>query len=235
VLAAVPQWGRVERVRSTDWSFMGNHHAYGSFALFHQRHFAHVPAFLHAIYPGCQARLVELNRPLIPDVRIGLAGGYSYFGDTHGGYLSGGVDVGLPFTRLREWEALIGVHASLLSQANGDRRLALLAGLRAGLEYTHQPSAGGFRIGGFGEIGGGGVSMAPRPGADQEWAPTAYLEAGGYLGYRSGGGNALSIAAEFAGGSTIVPVPAAVAPGLDLRDDENLTWFRAGVRAAVEF
>ena len=233
VLAAVPAWGRIERVRDTDWSRMGSHHSYGRFALFHERHFAHVPAFLRSVFPGCRARLVELSRPLALDFRLSATGGYAAIGDTHGAFLDLGAELGLPLTRLRDWEVTLGPHGRVLGSASATEWGAFLLGARVGLEHTVTPSAGGFRVGAFGEAGYGWLRPPGEPGRSRDFAGTPYGELGLSVGYRFGGSFAGSLGAEVAGGTTLTGVPG---PLRDLpRDEKTVGWFRTGVRAVLEF
>jgi hypothetical protein len=233
VLAAVPRWGRRERVRDTDWSRMGSHRSYGRFALFHERHFAHVPAFLRAAFPGCRARLVELSRPLLPDYRIGVTTGYAAIGDTHGMFVDLGLELGLPLTRLRDWEVTVGPHGRMLGTASATEWGAFMLGARVGLEHTRTPSAGGFRVGAFGEAGYGWFRPPGDLGRPRDYAGAAYGELGLSVGYRFGGSFSGSLGAEVAGGTTLTGVPGALR---DLpRDERTVGWFRTGVRAVLEF
>jgi hypothetical protein len=233
VLARAPQWGRVERVR-TDWSRMGSHHAYGRFALFHERHFAHVPAFLQSIYPGCQARLVEVSRPALPDFRFSIGGGYASLGGVHGGYADLGLEMGIPLDRLREWEFVVGPHGRFIGNAGPTEQQAFLVGARMGLERRVNPAVGGFRIGAFGEAGAGAFRRESPSGSYEPEPYTAapYGELGLGAGYRFGpGSTTFDVNLEAATGTTFTDLPEA---GTGLSGD-RLQWLRIGLTVGGEF
>jgi hypothetical protein len=233
-LARVPRWGRIERVRDTDWSYMGSHHSYGRFALFNERHFAHVPEFLRAVFPGCRARLVALSRPVIPDFRFGVGGGYARLGESNVGYFEGGLGMGIPLTRLREWELTLGAHGLATFSSDPHAQTAFLLGGRVGLEHTWTPSAGGVRLGGFAEAGHGWF----RPGTTDRspgltgFSGAPYGELGLTAGYQFSGQLSGVLGLDAAAGTTLRTLPGAS----ELPADEHtVQWFRLGVRAALEF
>jgi hypothetical protein len=220
-------------VREGDYSRMASENRFGRFALMHERHYAFVPAFLNHVRPGCNAQLVEVARPAQVEIRIAFGAGYAGFlnrgGVSSGEYLGLGLELGLPLSRLREWEFILGVHGRMLAELEDAKRIAFLLGVRFGLEHTFTPSLGGFTAGAFGE---GGRSWLSGGGSQDG----TYLEGGGYLGYASsptrllGGGNRGIIRVEAARGALFSDAPAA---GTGARDSQD--YFRVGVSAAWQF
>jgi Domain of unknown function (DUF4157) len=233
VCRTVPEWCRVERVRTTDWSRMSKHHSYGRFALFHDRHFQFVPEFLRSIYPSCQANLVELARPVIPDFRVSLELGYANLSGSGGGYYGLGLAIGVPLDRLREWNLLLGVHGSLLGSLDRPQRQAFLIGARLGLERTATPSAGGFQIGGFGELG---YSRSSVVGSQESKAP--YGEIGLRVGYAFSPSLPLSLGVEGAAGTQFgagrIGDPSGGTSSAG-HDAETLHWLRLGLSLGARF
>jgi hypothetical protein len=229
-----PGPGRPEdRVREGDWSRAGSHHRYGRFSLMHERHYAFVPFFLNQVRSGCDARLVEVTRPPPVDVTIELSIGYAGFaglaGETHGMYEGLGISLGVPLSRLREWELIVGIHGRFLAELEEQRRQAFLLGVRLGLEHTFTPSAGGFTAGGFGEAGVG-------------WMPGgfgSYAEGGAYLGYTTPplfSGLRIPLRVEGALGVAAPAVGTIGEPGAGAASDpETLRYFRLGLGAAFRF
>src|SRR6476469_2029991 len=88
---------------------------------------------------------------------------------------------------------------------------ALLGGFRTGLHYSVNPSAGGLKLGAFGEIGGGTFSAADRLTTnrfDTARFTSAYYMAGGSAAYDFGPGSgpgslAISLGLSASYGSTI--------------------------------
>ncbi|BDA71104.1 hypothetical protein CAL7716_052700 [Calothrix sp. PCC 7716] len=239
-----PSPGRPDdRVREGDWSRMASHHRFGRFALMHERHFAFVPAFLNRVRFGCNARLVELQRPPQVDLTLELGAGYASFaaasGRTHGFYEGLGVSLGVPLSRQREWELIIGVHGRWLAELDSPGRQAFLLGVRLGLEHTFRPSLGGLTLGGFGEAGVSWVSPGRGTGSSYTGG---YAEGGAYLGYTSspfhlfGGGTRASLRLEGAAGATSPFVGRIGEPGMPVpTDPEQLRYFRLGLNAALRF
>ena len=222
-----------DRVREGDWSRMGSHASFGRFSLMHERHFQFVPFFLNQVRPGCNARLVEMTRPPQIDVTIELGVGYASFaglaGRTGGLYYGLGVSLGVPLSRQREWEMIVGLQGRFLAELEERNRLAFLLGVRLGLEHTFSPSSGGFTTGGFGEAGVG-------------WMPGGfggYAEGGGYLGYTPpplSGGLRIPLRVEGAVGIAAPAVGRIGEPGMAApTDPESLRYFRLGLSAAFRF
>jgi hypothetical protein len=222
-----------ERVREGDWSRQGSHGRFGRFSLMHERHYQFVPFFLNQVRPGCNARLVEMARPPQVDVNIEIGLGYAGFaapgGRTSGGYVGLGVAFGVPLSRLREWELILGVHGRLLGEAEDQLRYAFLLGVRAGLEHTFTPSSGGFTAGAFGEAGVGWMSGGFG----------SYGEAGGYLGYTTapmGSGLRMPFRLEAAAGIAAPAVGTIGDRGASApANPETLRYFRLGVSTTYRF
>jgi Domain of unknown function (DUF4157) len=218
-LARVPVWGRRERVRSSDWSRMGPS-THSRFALLHQRHFAHVTAFLQQAYPVCPARLVEMARPIIPDLRFTLQGGYASLDGAHSLFAQVGLDVGIPLTRLREWELVVGARGSAYLPGDSSGLRAWMVGARAGLEYTSSPSDGGLTLGtgltgGYGEFDTGGRGRTGVP----------FGEVDLHVGYQLSPDFPLSLGLDLGAGTSLTALPGA--SGLP-SDERTRQWFRAG-------
>jgi hypothetical protein len=227
----------LDRVREGDYSRQESQNAHGRFALLHERHFAFVPAFLNHVRPGCDARLVE--QPRSHEVEGGLGISLGYMGFPHPGgigsgmYVGGVLTAGMPLERLRRWQLLVSGHIRYISQLHGDYRTAFLLGIRVGIERTITPSAGGFNIGIFGEMGGS-LPLSSLS-TSSSWSNGVYAEAGGHAGYRLASGTPLhfmfqveaaygAIWAQVMGPS--VPVP---------RSTEILNFFRLGINLIGRF
>jgi hypothetical protein len=230
IRARDPATGRKERERPFDWSWLFSHFRFGRFALYHERHFNFVPAFLEAVLPDCKASLVEGDRPIVPDYRVTGSAGYLYADGEHGFYGDVGFDIGLPLDRMREWQVFLGTHFRWLQTLDEGKTSAFLAGARFGLEHNFAPITGGARIGGFAELGGGYVfkDVGEDFGA-------AYGELGLQAGYRTGF-DVLSgfFGGEIAGGSLFDPSGRDIAPsGLSIDEPGDFAWFRAGLHAGL--
>jgi hypothetical protein len=226
-----PSPGDEDRVREDDWSRMGSHSSYGRFVLMHRRHFGFVPAFLNRVRPGCNASLVEVERPTLLDFRFDFRAGYAGFpgpsGVESGFYLELGLDMGVPLNRLREWELILGLRGRMLAELEDTPRIALLLGIRAGLERTFTPSSGGLYLGGYGEIGPAWFNTRSSSGSLTDGA---YAEGGAYLGYDFGGSSALRLRLEGAYGDIWPAAGRIVDPSVpDLSEPENMEFFRVGV------
>jgi hypothetical protein len=235
--ATSPEWFRNERVRS-DYSVMGPGQ-HSRFAMFHERHFNAVKVFLESAFPDCKAELIARKRPVMPDFRLVVGGGYAAFNGSPSAYFEAGARAGIPLDRLRSWEFVIGPQLRyLFTQNDRGKQDAFLLGARFGLEYSAGGASHGPTVGGFGEAGAGKFSATARDyGSPQVggWAP--YGEAGASLGYRS----SLSDSARFdfriegAAGKGFGPsgVNLPEAPyGVDPR---NGKWFRVGATLGVSF
>src|SRR5262249_22867385 len=129
------------------------------------------------------ARLAEMRRPLQPDIRFGFSAGGALLGGQRGYLLSGGVGLGIPLSRLRDVEAIIGVQATRMLGLRPDYRQALLLGMRARIERRATPSAGGWTIGAVVE-GGYGTFSPTDPGTFTEHeARLPYVQGGLRVGY----------------------------------------------------
>jgi hypothetical protein len=238
VCRRVPEWCRRERVRREDWSRMGSQRAYGRFALFHERHFQFVPAFLRAAFPDCTARLVELSRPVIPDFRLDVSLGGASLGGRPAFLASAGLGFGIPLDRLREAELTLGVQGTAMLASQPDFRQAFLIGFRAGIERRVTPSAGGFTAGAFLEAGAGHFSAdAPgRPGREESWAP--YVQGGFGVGYtfEPGGPFQPYVGAEFTAGTAFPATGTIGEPGAGATEDDNWRrWFGVGASLGARF
>jgi hypothetical protein len=222
---SVPTWARDERVR-TDLTYMGSQTEYGSFSLFHQRHFRFAQVFLEAAFPGCTVTLAAVPR-LIPDFRFSLDLGYARIPGGSAFTAGVGFDVGLPLTRLRQLELLLGVRGRYLTELSGQHRSAFLVGVQTGLEARTSPGgvAATFSLFGGGgvyhQLGSTGLGLGPVP---ERTSP--FLEGGGSIGITSGmmgSGVSLSARLEAAGGGELT------------RNPDAMRWFRTGVRLGIEF
>ena len=231
-----------EREIEGGYSLAGSQHEHGRFAMLHERHFQFVPAFLERLYPGCRASLVELERPRKLDFRLHFATGYASINQGGGGIFDTlGVGMGIPLDRLRRWEAVLGANATfMLGSDKVAERSAFLFGARLALEYRTSPGQGGFRLGGFAELGAGRFSASGSvPGAGSfdrnVWAP--YGEVGLGAGYRFGtGSRRLSVGLEGAASSTLSQpgVIGPVTPEIE-RDPVHFKAFRLGLTIGGEF
>ncbi len=238
--AVAPQWFRRERVRREDWSAMGTAED-TRFARFNERHFNAVKAFLEHAYPGCTAALEARPRPFTPDFRITLGGGYASLSGISGLFMQAGVDMGIPLDRMRRWELVLGPQVRWLNAMDSSgRREAFLLGARLGVEHTWTPSAGGFSVGGFGEIGHGWFSSTSYGGAggySDRSARTGYGELGVTAGYRTApvGPVRFGFMAEGAAGAAFGPgVIGPITPEIE-RDPERTRWFRLGLSVGGQF
>lgn len=233
----VPEWFRNERVR-TDYSAMGPG-MHSRFAMFHARHFAAVTTFLSHIFPGCTATLRERARPIIPDFRISLSGGYAALSGEHGYFLRAGVDLGIPLDRLRTWELTLGPEFQLLAASTDEGSLqAFLLGARLGLEGSTGGIGFGVSGGPFLSAGYGWFNSTVGPGFGSRDASGAYGEVGARFGIRSGLSDSvrLNFGLEGAAGSAL-GAPGIVGPvPPDIESDPARThWFRVGLGAGLQF
>ncbi|MBU3078998.1 eCIS core domain-containing protein [Sphingomonas quercus] len=229
VLAAMPQWGRPERVR-TDLSYMNNQDGYGRFVQFHERHFRFAQAFLEAVFQGqgCKVSLKN-EQPIRPDFRLDLSlgGGVPLGGGP--GFLSTGLFVGLgvPLERERRFMFEIGAQGRALISTDSTVRNALMAGVRLGIEARSNPGDGaGVSAQLFGSAGGLyrpalsglGTSLPARGGG--------YGEAGFGIGVHDGIGRS--------GGNLHLRLEAAIGSEA-ARDEGALRWVRAGLALGGSF
>lgn len=221
----VPTWARDERVR-TDLTRMGSEGEYGGFSLFHQRHFRFAQVFLEAAFPGCTVTLEEVPR-LIPDFRISFDMGYARISGGNALTFGGGFDVGLPLTRLRQLELLLGARGRYLLETAGQYRSAFMVGVQTGIEARTSP---GDVAATFSLFGGGGAyhqfgsSSSRFPAVPERTSP--YVEGGGSVGVSSGmlgSGVSLSLRLEAAAGTEIT------------NDPDAMRWFRTGLRGGIEW
>jgi len=238
--ATAPQWFRTERVRR-DYSKMGPEED-SRFAMFHERHFNAVKVFLEDAFPGCKATLEAQSRPVLPDYRIVLGGGYASLSGTSGLFLEAGLRIGIPLDRLRRWEVVLGPQIDWLSgfDQRGSRD-AFLLGARFAIEGSSGGGTHGFTGGLFAEGGAGKFSSTDYSvggaGSRSTWAP--YGEVGLSAGYRTpivAGSTRFDFRAEGAAGSAIgAPgVIGAATPDIE-SDPQRSRWFRLGVTVGGQF
>jgi hypothetical protein len=205
---------------------MGSEGEYGGFSLFHQRHFRFAQVFLEAAFPGCTVTLEEVPR-LIPDFRISLDMGYARISGGNALTFGGGFDVGLPLTRLRQLELLLGARGRYLLETAGQYRSAFMVGVQTGIEARTSP---GDVAATFSLFGGGGAyhqfgsSSSRFPAVPERTSP--YVEGGGSIGVSSGmlgSGVSLSLRLEAAAGTEIT------------NDPDAMRWFRTGLRGGIEW
>lgn len=240
-LAAVPRWGRRERVRR-DWSRMGPEE-HTRFAVFHERHFNAVKVFLENAYPNCTATLHGRPAPFRPDFRLSLGGGYASSNAGSGAFMQAGLGLGLPLDRLRRWNALIGPQLRMIDTRDDDGRnlTAFLLGARLGLERVTGSASHGFVAGAFGEAGWGSFSSsdyrAGGPGS-RSWSG-AWGEVGAGIGYRTPlieDSMQLDLRLEGAAGRTLgTSGQIGADPPFADSDPERAHWFRVGIQAVMEF
>ncbi|TCV86753.1 eCIS core domain-containing protein [Sulfurirhabdus autotrophica] len=239
--ATAPQWFRPERVRR-DYSAMGPDE-HSRFAMFQERHFNAVKIFLENAFPNCSANLQAQPRPVIPDYRIVLGGGYASLSGTSGSFFEAGLRVGIPLDRLRRWEFVLGPQINMFSTSGGQRYAsAFLLGARLGLERSTGEAGHGFTAGAFGEAGHGWFKSSDYGpgGAGSRSATAAYGELGLGAGYRtpllSGSSARFDFRVEGAAGSTI-GAPGVIGPiTRDIETDPARSrWFRLGLTIGGQF
>ncbi len=227
-----------EREIEGDYSLAGSHHKHGRFAMLHERHFQFVPAFFEALYPGCRASLVALQRPTKPDFRITFGLGRGSLNGLDATYLDLALELGVPLDRVRRWQLTVGPRASMMFSdfGNQKRREAFTAGLRLGLEYRTSPGQGGLRFGAFGELGYGKFTSTDysAPFYDKT-AKSPRGEVGLGFGYRFGtGAQRFVLGAEAAiGGAMGTGVIGPITPEIE-RDPAFTRSFRAGLTLGFE-
>jgi hypothetical protein len=235
--ATVPQWFRRERVRR-DYSAMGpGPESDSRFAVFHQRHFNAVKTFLESAFPGCTATLLARPRPILPDYRIVLGGGYASLSGVSGQFFAAGLRIGIPLDRLRRWELVLGPQINLMSGYEDSRfQDAFLLGARLGIEGSTGGSGHGLTAGAFGEAGYGWFSSSDYRvgGGGSRSAKGGYGELGLGIGYRtpilgSPGSTRFDFRLEGAAGS-VLGAPGIIGPiTRDIESDPARSyWFRVG-------
>jgi Domain of unknown function (DUF4157) len=239
--ATAPQWFRPERVRR-DYSVMGPEE-HSRFAMFHERHFHAVKTFLEDAFPNCTATLQARPRPVIPDYRLTLGGGYLSLSGVSGGFFAAGLRIGIPLDRLRRWEFVLGPQYNMFVAGSDQRFMtAFLLGARLGLEGSTGEAGHGFTAGAFAEGGYGWFSSSdygPGGGGSRR-AGMPYGELGLSAGYRtpliSGTSTRFDFRLEGALGSTI-GAPGVIGPiTRDIQTDPALShWFRFGFVVGGQF
>ena len=146
-----PERGRTERVRR-DYNRMGERRRWGRFGVFHERDFRHVQVFLNHIFPGCTAELVPIPQRT-PSFRPFATAGFGTLAGQAGLQASAGLDIGVPLTRDRRWQLLVGAQADYLSQLDVYARRFVLAGMRLGFERQFHGENKSFRLFGAGRLG----------------------------------------------------------------------------------
>jgi hypothetical protein len=151
-----------------------------------------------------------------------------------GGYASGlpgvgkaatwglGLDLGLPLTRMHEWELTLGARFQQFLPVEADQQKAYLLGVRTGINYRFRPWRFGFQVGGHVEAGSIGLPGSKGDSGSQQ----AYGLAGGSIGLT-------------------VPLPDHQALQLMLEagrgfdfgkaGDKHLDWFQTGLSIGIQF
>ena len=173
-----------ETVHTDDFSMAGESSAFRGWMLAQERHFNFVPAFLESIFPDCTATLnahrrsgISINLPLV-------LGGSNFGGSSF--HLSTGFEFAFPLDMQRHLQLTLGPRFGMLRGLEYPLRNALMGGVRAGLQYTTNLSSGGFRIGAFGEAGGGSFDALDRTAGSSSATGSfraGYYSVGGSLGY----------------------------------------------------
>lgn len=206
------------KVNKSDWSIMSGE-ANARRAMLHARHFSHLPAWLGRRFPACSFSLNETTRPIVVEFTPTLMFGGYFTPDGRGGlHYSLGLDMGIPFDRLRRLEFVFGPRISYLQMAD---QHALLLGFRAGLEG--QFGSSGVRLGAGVEGGGLGFTNL----AEGKLGAAPYVEGNLGLGYSFGAG--VSLGGEFGVGSRELPIP-----NMGGKTDFT-TYYRLGLTVAMSF
>jgi hypothetical protein len=239
--ATMPQWFRPERVRR-DYSMMGPE-LHTRFAMFHERHFNAVKTFLEVAFPGCTATLQARSRPIIPDYRFALGGGYASVNGLSGYFIGAGLRLGIPLDRLRRWEVVLGPQLNFISGSADDNRRnqdAILLGARLGLERSTGEAGHGFTGGAFAEFGHGWFSSKDSaPGRSYSHKTrAAYGDFGVSAGYRTP--IAKNVRGDFriegAAGSAIGTPSIIDSTTRDMESTpERSYWFRLGLSIGIQF
>ncbi|MFV2054097.1 DUF4157 domain-containing protein [Aliiroseovarius sp. YM-037] len=228
-IARKPHTGRNERVRD-NYGWLGERHNFGRFAVFHERDFRHVQTFMRAAMPDCDAELVGVPQINI-SVRIFGVGGLGTIGGSYGVQGGGGIDLGIPLTRGREWLLLVGAQADYLRQLEGDEREFVLAGMRLGLEYSLQGTDvsgrffGGTRFGVSRELESQRVTFGDEPAPTFGPRTSAFGEGeiGAGILVPGGGSGAFTADLRLRGGGEISTNPDAI------------RWINVGVSLGARF
>ncbi|WP_313915780.1 DUF4157 domain-containing protein [Tahibacter sp.] len=133
-----------------------------------------------------------------------------------------GLELGLPLTRMHEWELTLGARFQQFLPVDADKQKAYLLGVRTGINYRFRPWRFGFQAGGHLEAGSIGLPGNERGGGNQQ----AYGLAGGSTGLT-------------------VPLPDHQALQLMLEagrgfdvgraGDKHLDWFQTGLSIGIQF
>jgi hypothetical protein len=172
-------------------------------ALLHARHFAFAPLFVNRVMElsgrSCRASLQTVQRPSVGSLTPTGSIGYLSSPSGRGYYLGAGFQLGAPLTRTREWELIVGAHASLLFQVEKEAQFAFLYGVRLGLEGNIDLGRFGkaLNIGAYGELGEGifGVTEGNVRAPYSEVGAYASLRflSGGFIGLEAARGGRLDI------------------------------------------
>lgn len=150
---------------------------------FLERHFNFASEFMNTAFPGCNASLVQGTRERAIEANFYLNEGLFVTSSNSALMLSLGAKFGIPLTPMRRLSLQLGPNVNLLV---GDMT-ALMAGVRAGLEYKtgigHAlGSTWGFRAGLHGEAGGM-LNFGPGgEGLPRTNVINTYVEGGANLG-----------------------------------------------------
>lgn len=236
--ATSPEWFRKERIRR-DYSKMGPG-LHSRFAMFHERHFAAVTAFLQDIYPGCTATLVARSRSIIPDYRLSSSFGYASLNGVPGLFARAGLDIGIPLDRMRRWSVILGPEFTVLTTKEDlDSQRAFLFGARLGLEGATGLSGSGLTGGAFVSGGYGlyhSTNLLPGNFLVRD-ARGGYGEVSARFGYRTqfDGGPRFNFGLEGAAGTSFGAKGDLGPEGPNVgTDPRHMYWFRLGIGATLQ-
>lgn len=191
-----------ERVHEEDQSGLASR-GMSRLALLHARHFAFAPLFVNRVMElsgrSCRASLQTVQRPSIGSLTSTGSIGYLSSPSGRGYYVGAGFQLGAPLTRTREWELIVGAHASMLAQVENKAQLGFLFGVRLGLEGNIALGRFGkaLNIGTYGELGEGifGVTEGNVRAPYSEVGAYASLRflSGGFIGLEAARGGRLDI------------------------------------------
>jgi hypothetical protein len=225
-----------EHVEERDYSLMADHHAYGRRSLLHPRHFSHIVHWFETEYPRCRIELVPLKQPSPIDFELRIGMGPGGIGGVRGLSVTGGLDLGFPLDRLRNWMLTVGPHAHLLTAyGDSESRDAYLAGLRFGIERRRTPASGGPFLGGFVEAGYGSFSLRDWRRGINQTERGAYGLVGGRAGWNFAVPLLPSLAVEGSVGTPINAPGRIGEPGGGFAPTARESFWQLGITGAFRF